>query len=240
MRAGSGPPRSAPTPRADADTVFRIASMTKSFTAATVLAAPRRGAAASGRSRRDARPGAAGAASARRGRAGRSRSVASCRCRPASRATIRGAIAAGSRSRRLLRVPGRRTVVRVHARDGVRVLEPRLRDPRPRHHERHRGGVPRRRPLAAAGTAGHDLDRIRGRGVPRRSASRRATSGATTRSSKSRSPDTARSPRWAACSAPCATSRVGSTGSPARTHLEATTRIRCRARLAWRCSRSIA
>ena len=36
----------------------------------------------------------------------------------------------------------------------------------------------------------------------------------------------------------CTTSRDGSTGSPARSHLEGKTHIRCRERPAWRCSRS--
>ena len=132
-------------------------------------AAPRRRAAASGRSRRDARPGAAGAPSARRGRAGRSRSVASCRCRPGSRATIRGAIAQqdlahdgfsefleGGQSFAFM--PG---TAFEYSNLGYAILGRVITNVTG-------AGVPRRRPLAVAGTAGHDLDRIRGRGVPRR------------------------------------------------------------------------
>ena len=92
----------------------------------------------------------------------------------------------------------------------------------------------------AAGTAGHDVDRIRGRGVPIRTAGHRLRPAR--RRVRRRAVRRIRRVRrdGRRCSAPCATSRVGSTGSPARTHLEAMTPIRCRARLAWRCSRSIA
>ena len=55
-------------------------------------------------------------------------------------------------------------------RDGVRVLEPRVRDPRAHHHERHRTGISRRRSVAGAGTAGHDLDQIRSSSVSGRAA----------------------------------------------------------------------
>ena len=102
------------------------------------VAPPRRGTAAAGRPCRVARPGAAGTTPARCRRAvdHDPSSPVDVRRVPGRRSL--GRSAAGSRSRRLLRVPGGRAVVRVHARDGVRVLEPRVRDPRPRHHERHR------------------------------------------------------------------------------------------------------
>ena len=113
----------------------------------------------------------------------------------------------------LRRAAGRRPHLRMAARDRVRLLQPGLRDPGPRHHERRRRRVPRGRPGPPARAAGHDVVGLSRGGGPggapgprvRRVAARSWSARGGTR--------TARSHRWAGCSPRCATSRAGSAGS---------------------------
>ena len=78
-----------------------------------------------------------------------------------------GGPAAGAPAGRVLRVPGRRPELRLGARDPVRVLQPRLRDPRPGRHRGHRPALSRVRAGPAAPPAGDDQQRVRGGGIRR-------------------------------------------------------------------------
>ena len=163
---GSGTIRDGEDRVPDADTVFRIASMTKSFTAATILllrdegrlrlddpvahvrAGTGRLGAAHERQRADHDPPAAHDV----GRPGDGRPVGRSPAGPAAR-PVRGAA-------------GRRPHLRVAAGDRVRLLQPGLRDPGPRHHERRGRRVPRGRAGPPARAAGHDGFRLSRGGGP--------------------------------------------------------------------------
>ena len=96
----------------------------------------------------------------------------------------------------------------------VRVLQPRLRDPGPGHHRRHRRSLPGLHPAPPAAPARHDPHRLRGRGVrdsrPADTAAgglaRGYRRGGPAAGPRWRSTRSARSPRWAGSSAACATS----------------------------------
>ena len=165
---GSGTRRVGEDLRPDEDSVFRIASMTKSFTAATVLLASRRRPA---RPRRFCRRLAAGRGPARTDRqfAGdHDPPPADDVGRAADRRSV-GRPPARPRPRPLRRAAARWVQLRLDAGNAVRVLEPRLRDPRPDRDPSRGDGVSRRRADAPARTArddGHDLPSGGRRGRP--------------------------------------------------------------------------
>ena len=131
----------------DADSVFRIASMTKSFTAATILLLRDEG-----RLRLDdpvARwvPELAELAGPDRRFAADHDRTPARRC-PSGLPDRRplGRPSAGPSARCVRGAAARRPVVRLGPRDPVRVLQPGLRHPRARHHRRRGRGVQGRRP----------------------------------------------------------------------------------------------
>ena len=143
---GAGTIRDGEDRRPDADSVYRIASMTKSFTAATVLLLRDEGRLRLDDPVADHVPALADWAPP---------------TADSPAVTIRDLLTMsaglptddpwgdrqqGLAARRLRPAPRRRPVVRLAARRGVRVLQPRLRHPRPGHHQRVRPRVPRRRP----------------------------------------------------------------------------------------------
>ena len=81
-----------------------------------------------------------------------------------------GRPAAGPAARRLRAAPRRRPAVHVAPWHGLRVLEPRLRDPRSRRHGGRRRRVPRVRARPDPRPDGHDIDRLPRRGRARRAA----------------------------------------------------------------------
>ena len=232
-------------PPPDAGTVFRIASMTKSFTASAILALRDDGtlrlddlAEEYVPELRDWPPVSPD-------------SVAHLDQAPADhdrglpdRRPV-GRPAAGAAARGLRGLPGRRGEPQLGAGHPVRVLQPRLRDPGPGHHRGHRHGVPGLHPPSPADSAGHDAHRLRGRGVrgsrpawrPEPRASREATGARRPAGPRWASTRSARSPRWAGSSAACATSPAGWPASRPRSRPGTTaTRIRCARPAAVRCS----
>ena len=100
--------------------------------------------------------------------------------------------------------------VHARARPGDGVLEPRLRAARPHHHERLRSSPTRTSSAALLlDAAGHGVDRLRRRLPRRRSAAPSAIAGKTTPGSSSRRWRTARSARWAGCRPAPPTTRSG-------------------------------
>src|SRR5215831_6873641 len=130
-----------PTP--DAGTVFRIASMTKSFTAAAVLAL------------RDEGRLALDDPAEPRLTAGLPPAPAHHDGRVPDRRSV-GGPAAGAAAGRVRRLPGPRPELRLGTRDPVRVLQSRLCDPRPGHHRGHRPALCRVRSGPAAPAARAD------------------------------------------------------------------------------------
>ena len=164
-----------------ASSVFRIASMTKSFTAATVLSLRDEGLLRLDDPIADYVPELA------KIRLPDLRLTADQHPPPAhddrrlpDRRPV-GRSPAGPRPRRVPGAPRGRPVVRVRAGHPVRVLEHRLRHPRPAHHERRGPGVPRGRPRADPSPARHGFDRLPRGGGAGRSHGHAATSGATAR-----------------------------------------------------------
>ena len=108
---------------------------------------------------------------------------------------------------------GGRPVLRLAAGHRLRLLQPGLRDPGPRHHERRRRRVPGGRPGPVPRAPGHDFDDVpRGgdAGGPPRPRLRPARGDASFARARTR---TARWPRWAACSRAWRTWRAGWPGS---------------------------
>ena len=163
---GSGTIRDGEDRVPDADTVFRIASMTKSFTAATILLLRDEGRLRLDDPVGDTRAGACrlGAAHERQ-RAGHDPPAAHDVGRPGHGRSL-GRSPAGPAARPVRGAAGGRPHLRVAAGDGLRLLEPGIRDPGPRHHERRGRRVPRGRAGPPAAAAGHDLYHLSRGGGP--------------------------------------------------------------------------
>ena len=149
-----------------ADTVFRIASMTKSFTAATVLLLRDEGHLRLDDPVADHVPELQGQRASHPGAP-----TITLRHLLSMSAGFPGDDPWGDRqqdldSRWVHAVPRRWAVVRVDAGDGVRVLEPGLCDPRPRHRERDGPGVSRRRPVTVARADGYGVHGLRAAEFP--------------------------------------------------------------------------
>ena len=154
---GAGPP--------DANTVFRIASMSKSFTASAILLlrdAGRAGARRPGRPVR-ARAGRLDLRVGRR-RPGDDQAAADDDGRVPDRRPV-GGPAAGAADHRVRPAAGGRGLVQLGAGDPVRVLQPRLRDPRPGADDGVRRALRRVHQDPAAGAARPGPDRLQRRRV---------------------------------------------------------------------------
>ena len=135
---GAGTTRDGEERLPDARSVFRIASMTKSFTASDGPAAAGRGPSRAGRSRRSPRSGACRLAPADHRQRARDHPPAADDVRRSRDRRPVGRPPAGAAAGPVRGAACRRAVIRLAAGDGLRLLQPGLRDPGPRHHERGR------------------------------------------------------------------------------------------------------